>query len=136
MHVGAAVLLPEGFDAHPDARYPVAYLQGHFAPTFTRFRDQPPESGQRQQTAYDFYQEWSSGSLPNMLVVLLQDPNPFYDDAYAVNSANLGPYGDAMIHELIPEVEETFRAIGEPWPDAHVCLAACQSTVNAPRSTR
>ena len=62
-----------------------------------------------------FYREWSSGSLPNMLVVLLQDPNPFYDDAYAVNSANLGPYGDAMIHELIPEVEETFRAIGEPW---------------------
>ena len=115
MHVGAAVLLPEGFDAHPDARYPVAYLQGHFAPTFTRFRDQPPESGRRQQSAYDFYREWSSGSLPNMLVVLLQDPNPFYDDAYAVNSANLGPYGDAMIHELIPEVEETFRAIGEPW---------------------
>ena len=116
MHLGAAVLLPPGFDAHPDARYPVAYLQGHFAPTFTRFRDQPPESGGRgQQSAYDFYQEWSSGSLPNMLVVLLQDPNPFYDDAYAVNSANLGPYGDALIDELIPVVEEKFHAIGEPW---------------------
>ena len=50
-----------------------------------------------------------------MLVVLLQDPNPFYDDAYAVNSANLGPYGDAVIDELIPVVEEKFRAIGEPW---------------------
>ena len=88
MYVGAAVLLPPGFDAHPDARYPVAYLQGHFAPTFTRFRSQPPESGRRgQQSAYDFYRDWSSGSLPNMLVVLLQDPNPFYDDAYAVNSA-------------------------------------------------
>ena len=50
-----------------------------------------------------------------MLVVLLQDPNPFYDDAYVVNSANLGPYGDTVIDELIPVVEEKFRAIGEPW---------------------
>jgi hypothetical protein len=32
-----------------------------------------------------------------------------------VNSANLGPYGDAITHELIPYVEENFRGLGEGW---------------------
>ena len=30
MSIGAVVLLPRGFREHPEARYPVAYLQGHF----------------------------------------------------------------------------------------------------------
>lgn len=121
MHVGAAVLLPPGFDERPRARYPVAYLQGHFASTFTRFREEPadPEATGRtkrfQELEHEFYEAWISGELPKMLVVLLQDPNPFYDDGYAVNSANVGPYGDAITEELIPELEERFRAIGEPW---------------------
>ena len=121
MYLGAAVLLPYGFDDHPEARYPVAYLQGHFAASFRRFREEPPDpkatgrTGDAQQSAHDFYNEWTSGKLPRMLVVVLQDPNPYYDDAYAVNSANVGPYGDAVNEELIPYVEEKFRAIGEPW---------------------
>ena len=32
-----------------------------------------------------------------------------------MNSANNGPYGDALMQEFIPKVEEQFRAIGEPW---------------------
>jgi hypothetical protein len=119
--VGAAVLVPPGFETSPDARYPVAYLQDHFAPTFQRFREAPPDpeakgrERESQESAHRFYQDWTSGKLPEMLVVLIQDPNPFYDDAYAVNSANLGPYGDAMVEELIPHVEKKFRAIGEGW---------------------
>ena len=50
-----------------------------------------------------------------MLIVLIQHPTPFYDDSYAVNSANNGPYGDALTQELIPRVEKQFRAIGQPW---------------------
>lgn len=121
MDVGAAVLLPPGFDSHPGARYPVAYLQDHFSPTLRFFREDPPEpdaGGRRkeaQDTAYRFYQDWTSGKLPKMLVVLLQDPNPYYDDAYAVNSANVGPYGDSMTQELIPHVEAEFRAMGQAW---------------------
>jgi Putative esterase len=49
------------------------------------------------------------------LIVITQDANPFYDDSYAVNSANVGPYGDALTQELYPYVEKQFRAIGEPW---------------------
>ena len=50
-----------------------------------------------------------------MLVILIQHANPFYDDSYAVNSANVGPYGDAITYELIPYIEEKFRGLGEGW---------------------
>ena len=32
-----------------------------------------------------------------------------YDDSYAVNSASQGPWGDAIMHELLPEIESRFR---------------------------
>ena len=50
-----------------------------------------------------------------MLIIQVQHANPYYDDSYAVNSANLGPYGDAITYELIPHIEEQFRGIGEGW---------------------
>ncbi len=121
MHLGAIVLLPEGFDEHPQARYPVLYVQGHFQSTFRGFRETPPEaalSGDERTEAeygYRFYQDWTSGRLPRMLIVVSQHANPYYDDSYGVNSENLGPYGDALIEELTPLVEKKFRAIGEGW---------------------
>ena len=127
MHLGAVVLLPEGFAEHPDTSYPVVYWQDHFQPSFTAgvgFREHPPEpeltgrARQQAEYAYKFYQDWTSGRLPRMLLVIPQHPNPYYDDSYGVNSANLGPYGDALVQELIPYVEKTFRGIGEPWSRA------------------
>ena len=129
MYLGAVVLLPEGFDTHPNAHYPVLYYQGHFERTYSRFRTEPPLAGaggggrggrgnSGQQYAYKLYQDWSSGRLPHMLIVLTQDANPFYDDSYAVNSANVGPYGDALTQELYPYVEKQFRGIGQPWARA------------------
>jgi hypothetical protein len=121
MHLGAIVLLPEGFEDHPEARYPVLYVQGHFQSTFRGFRETPPGPGLdgRERTAaeygYRFFQDWTSGRLPRMLIVVSQHANPYYDDSYGVNSANLGPYGDAILEELIPHVETKFRAIGEGW---------------------
>ncbi len=53
--------------------------------------------------------------FPRMLVVTLQHPTPYFDDSYAVNSVNVGPYGDALMQELIPEIEKRFRAIRQPW---------------------
>lgn len=121
MDVGAVVVLPPGFDQHPGAHYPVAYEQNHFRRTFTSWRENPPDpkATGRDSTAqlyrYRFYRDWVSGRLPKMLIVIPQHPNPYYDDAYAVNSANIGPYGDAITRELIPYVEKKFRAIGKPW---------------------
>jgi hypothetical protein len=47
--------------------------------------------------------------------VEIQHATPYYDDSYAVNSANMGPYGDAITYELIPFLEKRFRAIGQGW---------------------
>jgi hypothetical protein len=69
----------------------------------------------QQQEAYDFYQQWISPDFPRFLVIEIQHANQFYDDSYAVNSANIGPYGDAITYELIPYIEEQFQGIGEGW---------------------
>lgn len=121
MDLGAVVVLPEGWDEHPDARYPTVYWHGHFPSTFNGFRETPPEASLtggarvRAEGQYRFFQEWTSGALGRFLLVFMQHPTPFYDDSYAVNSENNGPYGDALTQELMPRVEEQFRGLGEPW---------------------
>jgi len=131
MHLGAVVLLPKGFDEHPEARYPLLLNHGHFEATFDEFREEPPEENLKpdyserfrmagynriqQELAHQLYKDWISLDFPRFIVVKVQHANPYYDDSYAVNSANLGPYGDAIMTELLPAVEEQFRAIGQGW---------------------
>jgi hypothetical protein len=107
MYLGARVLLPKGFDDHPEAKYPVVYVVGHFS-----MRNpggfQPDENN-------PFYRAWTAPDMPRMLLVTLQHANPYYDDSYGVNSENVGPYGDAITQELMPYVERRFRAIGKPY---------------------
>ena len=69
----------------------------------------------QQEEAYKFYQKWISPRFPRFLMVKIQHANPFYDDSYAVNSANVGPYGDAIENELIPAIEKQFRGLGQGW---------------------
>jgi hypothetical protein len=131
MELGAVVLLPFGFDEHPQARYPVAVFHGHFPATFDGFRESPPDpdlacryserfrldcyNRTEQEQAYQLYRDWTSPGFPRFIVVEVQHANPYYDDSYAVNSENLGPYGDAIQYELLPEVERRFRGLGQPW---------------------
>ncbi|KPK75929.1 MAG: hypothetical protein AMJ79_09130, partial [Phycisphaerae bacterium SM23_30] len=131
MHLGACILLPEGFDEHPEARYPLIINHGHFPYTFGGFRETPPDpdleptysarfdwSGYnitQQEYAYKFYRYWTAPDTPRMIIIVIQHANPYYDDSYAVNSANLGPYGDAITYELIPYIEKEFRGLGAGW---------------------
>ncbi|WPP50386.1 alpha/beta hydrolase-fold protein [Catalinimonas niigatensis] len=131
MYLGAHVLLPEGFEEHPNARYPLAVFHGHFPYTFEGFRVEPPDPNLeadynerfdlegynkiQQEEAHNFYKTWTGPGFPRMLIIEIQHQNPYYDDSYAVNSANLGPYGDAITYELIPYIEKQFRGIGEGW---------------------
>jgi hypothetical protein len=112
----ATVLVPRDFDSG-NQHYPVAFLQTHFGGDFFFFRESPPDAQapQREVIAYQFYQDWTSGRLPRMLLVVTTHPTPYYDDSYGVNTANAGPYGDALTQELYPAVEKQFRALGEPW---------------------
>ncbi|MBV8208209.1 MAG: hypothetical protein JO041_15595 [Acidobacteria bacterium] len=125
MYLGAIVVLPAGFEEHPQAHYPLLVEEGHFPSDFT-MRTEPPAPDakanalRQQQTEYRLYQDWISGRLPHVLMLLIQHANPYYDDSYAVNSANLGPYGDAIVQELIPEVERRYRGIGQGWARGQV----------------
>jgi hypothetical protein len=104
IYIGATVLLPRDYD-RSEISYPVLFRQGHFstgAPLGFRVGD-------------DLYQEWMKDDFPRVIVVTFQHPTPYFDDSYVVNSVNVGPYGDAIMDELIPEVEKRFRTIREPW---------------------
>jgi hypothetical protein len=106
-------------------------FHGHYPDDISGFRTTPPDADLKpdyserfhlagynriqQQEAYAFYQKWISADFPRFLVIEIEHANPYYDDSYAVNSANLGPYGDAINKELIPEIERRFRGIGAGW---------------------
>jgi hypothetical protein len=123
MSLGAIVLLPAGWDAHPNARYPVLIHHGHFPASMASdgWRETPPDADAKgpqrdaQEAAYRFYKDWNGPAFPRMIHVLVQHPTPYFDDSYAVNSANNGPYGDAITFDLLPYVEKKFRGIGQPW---------------------
>jgi hypothetical protein len=131
MYLGAHVLLPHGFEEHPEARYPLAIFHGHFPADLSGWRTVPPDTTQpcvyserfkldcynhiQAQEAYDFYKIWTGPDFPRVLAIEIQHPTPYYDDSYAVNSANQGPYGDAITYELIPYIEAQFRGIGQGW---------------------
>jgi Putative esterase len=128
MPLGAVVLLPKGYAENTTKRYPVVYTIGHFS-------ERPPlgftlEGCDRTETAEaraarlartnrepgcEFQQAWTSGKVPEVIAVFIQHTTPFYDDSYALNSANNGPYGDAITQELIPEIDKRFRTIASPY---------------------
>lgn len=115
MYLGATILLPKGYDEQSSEHYPVIYLQSHFTQDIPfDFRDSPATSP-RERAGFEFYQQWTSDAFPRMIVVTFQHATPYFDDSYAVNSANNGPFGDALMRELIPYVEEHFRIIRAPY---------------------
>ena len=63
------------------------------------------------ETAHEFYEAWTSNLFPRVIAVTFQHPTPYYDDSYAVNSAEVAATGDAIMQEIIPEVETRFRVI-------------------------
>ncbi len=107
MYLGATILLPKGYEDNPDAFYHTIYQQGHFSLKPPMRFEEDPEN--------ELYQSWTSDDFPRFLAVTIQHPTPYFDDSYAVNSVNNGPYGDAIHEELIPKIEQEFRTISKPW---------------------
>ena len=132
MFLQANVLVPHDFNQDSDTEYPLMIFHGHFPKTFGGFRTEPPTASPedgiynsrfgitgyeyiQQKEAFDLYQQWISPNFPRFIAIEIQHQNPYYDDSYAVNSANLGPYGDAITYELIPHIEELYNGVGEGW---------------------
>jgi hypothetical protein len=140
VHLSALVLLPEGWEAHPRARYPLVIYHSHFDRQLQGYRGTPPDPSlpkpdlealrrecpnghgegcgkngyERlvQEEGWRFHERWTGAGFPRVILVQIQHANPYYDDSYAVNSQNLGPYGDAITHELVPHLEQTYRGLG------------------------
>ncbi|MGB6060104.1 MAG: alpha/beta hydrolase-fold protein, partial [Candidatus Aquilonibacter sp.] len=123
VYLGATILLPKGYAEHPNSHYPVVYNQGHYYQpipwdfTTDKSTETPASAaaGKREGvgTGYEFYEAWNSDNFPRFLMVTWQHPCPFFDDSYAVNTANCGPYGDAIQNELLPYIETHYRVLRE-----------------------
>ena len=121
VYIHATVLLPKGYNERANVRYPTVYTFGHnapfnFTPDSTRVRNIGqinPVTG--VETGFDFYKSWVSDNFPRFLAVSFEQATPFFLDSYSVNSASNGPYGDAMVEEVIPALEKQFRMIAKPY---------------------
>lgn len=103
----AAVILPAGFTNAPaDRRYPAVYVVPGFGGRHTSAWGWMDSSAGRR---------WKEGrdGVPHLRVVL--DPDVPLGHSVFANSANNGPVGDALVQELIPEIERRFRGLPESW---------------------
>lgn len=133
VYVYADVLLPKGYAEHPNTYYPSIYPLGHAPDPFgfnpdsmseRRGGEQNPLELRRGarinrvsglESGYDFYTSWVSDSFPRVIAITLEQATPYFADSYSTNSANDGPYGDAVVQEVIPYLEQHFRIIGKPY---------------------
>lgn len=109
MYVAADVLLPQGYDdpANAGVRYPMEVNEGHYPGIAPH--------GFREAGTNAFSTFWLAAGSPRFISVTFRSENPFYDDSYGVDSANLGPYGTALNEELLPLLDDRFRSIGAGW---------------------
>jgi S-formylglutathione hydrolase FrmB len=107
IYLRAAVILPRDYGTELNRRYPLRIHIGGYGTRFTAVsRLMAPGS--------QFRRIWLAADTPRMIFLQLDGDGPF-GDPYQINSDNNGSYGDAITRELIPYIERTFRAVGQPY---------------------
>jgi hypothetical protein len=119
IYVNATVLVPKGWAERPDARWPAIYTLGHSVP-FGFTTDSSRNAGRINpvtgvETGFDLSKAWRGDDFPRVVAISLEQQTPYFPDSYSVNSANNGPYGDAIVEEIIPALERQFRLVEAPW---------------------
>jgi len=102
----AGIVLPRDYEREPSRRYPLWVRIGGLDTRYTAVL----ESLNKESA---FGKVWQADDTPRLILLQLDGAGP-NGDPYYVNSANNGPFGDALVQELIPAVEARFRAIGQP----------------------
>lgn len=103
INLKASVLLPSGYAVNAHKKYPVRYNIAGYGGRYTRINKLIKNK--------KFMSWWSSKEAPQIITVFLDGAGPFGDN-YQLDSENSGPYGEALINELIPKIEKQFRIEG------------------------
>ena len=104
MYIKTSILLPRQYKESEKKAYPIRYNISGFADRYTRVN--------RLTSDKDFMNWWTS-EAPRIINVFLDGEGPF-GDSYQMDSDNSGPYGDALVHELIPYIEAKYRGTTTP----------------------
>ena len=102
----AAVVLPSEWESRPETRWPVvvSFAGGGGGGA-------PPAGAGSLPVEPDAPGVPSPGGAP-ALVVHPRGGSPYYPGFLPVDSENLGPWAEALVLELVPEVERRFRGMG------------------------
>jgi len=104
MFLRAGILLPANYLREPSRKYPLWVRVGGFNTRCWALQ---------KLSAHEAFRDvWQSAKTPPFILLQLDGAGP-YGDPYYVDSANNGPYGEALTTELIPYVEARFRALGQ-----------------------
>jgi hypothetical protein len=104
MFLRVGVALPAGYSKDATRRFPLWVRIGGINARYSSLSRLLDQKG-------DFYKIWTASNTPPFLLLQLDGAGP-NGDPYQVNSANNGPYGDALIQEIIPDIEKRFRGRG------------------------
>lgn len=105
MNIQASVLLPRNFNKENSKKYPLRINIGGYGSSWTR--------ASRLEQNKEFMDWWQSDKSPEIIQVFLNGADGPFGDPYYVNSDNNGPYGTALIKELLPYIEIEFNGTGE-----------------------
>lgn len=97
-----AVILPASYYKQPERRYPVLYeisgFGGSLRQMTARYLKEPPQAPEGEA---------------EFIYVMLSGECKWGHHVYA-NSATNGPRGDALVKEMIPHIDQTFRTVADP----------------------
>lgn len=96
--IRAAVILPASFDPEGDRRYPSLYWLTGFGGDHIMARFLP--------RAFD---RVDKEKRHDRMLIVVPDPLCYRGHSVFADSANNGPWGQALVKELIPEIERRFR---------------------------
>ena len=94
VNIRAGVVLPKGWKPDSQKRYPVLYMIPGFGGDHRMAR---------------FFVRSGVGQIFSNLLMVIPDPTCYRGHSVFADSQNNGPWGAALVHELIPEVERRFR---------------------------
>lgn len=96
-----SVVLPASYYKEPERRYPVLYEVSGFGGTLpmlaARYMKEPPQAAEGEA---------------EFIYVMLSGECKWGHHVYA-NSATNGPRGDALVREMIPHIDQTFRTVAD-----------------------